>query len=128
MKKSNLASGMRALNRCQQIKAACEARRVKLHTQFGEWVIKQCMGWASGALMPDYNWKKHSKRYTMVSVGFKCYLVDDQRVPKKYHSVLGIYKGQQRNHRFRFVPEVMPQKVTVGQTNAQALLSGVLCA
>lgn len=124
MKKSKLKSGMRALNRCQAIKAACEQKRTKLHGQFGAWITKNCIGWASGVLTPDFNWQKNCKRYTMVSVGFRCYLIDDQRVPKKYHAVIGIYKKSQRDRNFVFVPEITVQKPTAGQITARAFISG----
>lgn len=113
-----------ALFRSQGIAAKRANTLARLHSDFGKWVEKNCMGWRSGVLTPDFNYKKHCKRFTCVTVGFKFYLVDDHALPKKYHAVIGVYKAHQRNRNYAFVPEVLGQGPTVGSIMARNFVSG----
>lgn len=115
MKKAKLKKS-NALAKCQAIKAECERKRTALHAAFGKWVTTNCMGWRN-VVMPDFNFDKHKKDFTLVSVGFSVYIVQDSKVPAKYRSVVGLYKDRNSFKGMRFVPEI--GQLNVGQTTSR---------
>ena len=114
MKKAKLKSN--ALAQSQKIKAECERKRTALHKAFGDWVTKNSIGFRN-VVIPDFNFDKHKREFTLVSVGFNVYLVQDSKLPKKFHSVIALYKDRNSFSGMRFVPEI--GKLNIGQTSAR---------